>query len=60
MSILGPAGAPGSLRTRTFEVIFGSQSRSAKIFDSILLAAILGSVGAITLESTQETDSAAS
>ena len=59
MSILGPAGAPGSLRTRTFEVIFGSQSRSAKIFDSILLAAILGSVGAITLESTQATDSAA-
>ena len=42
---------------RTFEVIFGGQSRSSKIFDSILMAAILGSVGAITLESTQGPDS---
>ena len=40
--------------------MFGGQSRSAKIFECVLMVAILASVGAITLESIQEQDSAAS
>lgn len=60
MSIFAPAGAPDSLRARIFEVMFGGQSRSAKIFEVTLTAAILTSVSAITLESTQEQGSAVS
>lgn len=40
--------------------MFGGQSRAAKIFEIALTVAILASVGAITLESTQEEGAAAS
>lgn len=51
MSKLGPAGAPGSLRARTHEVIYGHESLAGKAFDLILILAILGSVAAVMADS---------
>lgn len=45
----GPDASP--LRRRTYEVIFGHQTRGGRLFDVVLIAAILASVLAIMLES---------
>ena len=51
MSRLGPAGTPGSLRAKTYRVIFESEPGWGRRFDAALIAAILGSVIAVMLES---------
>lgn len=53
MAALGPAGSPGSLRTRTFHLIFSAEDTTGKVFDVALIAAILASVLAVMLESVQ-------
>jgi voltage-gated potassium channel len=51
MSRFGPAGAPGSLRARTYRIIFGHDSRAGRRFDELLLVVILVSVGVVMLDS---------
>ena len=51
MSVIGPAGAPGSLRARTYHVIFTSEAGWARSFDIFLMLAIVGSVVAVMLDS---------
>ena len=56
---LGPAtpsdleagGAPGSLRSRTFDIVFGHDSRAGRGFDVVLFVLILLSVLAVMLDS---------
>ncbi len=50
---LQPAGAPGSVRSRAYEVIFGHESKPGKVFDEVLLVAILLSVATVMLESVK-------
>jgi len=51
MTPLSPAGAPGSLRARTYHVIFDSDRGWARAFDVGLILAILASVLAVMLDS---------
>lgn len=51
MPPFGSAGAPGSLRHRTYEVIFGHEEGAPQLFDGVLMVAILGSVVALMLDS---------
>jgi len=53
VSPYGPAGEPGSLRTRTYRVIFGHETRAGRVFDEVLLAVILASVAVVMLESVR-------
>ncbi len=48
---LTAAGAPGSLRARTFQVIFEHDTVGGRAFDVLLFLAILASVLAVMLES---------
>ena len=47
----------GSARDRAFAVLFGGTSRAARIFDTVLFAAILLSVLTVIVESSQAEDS---
>jgi voltage-gated potassium channel len=49
VSAPGPGASP--LKRRTYEVIFGHDTRGGRLFDVLLIAAILASVLAIMLES---------
>jgi voltage-gated potassium channel len=51
MSLLGPAGAPGTLRARTYHVIFDHEDGWARAFDVGLILAIIASVLAVMLDS---------
>jgi len=51
MAELLPAGSPGSLRARTFHVIFGHDTWGGRAFDGVLLVAIIASVLAVMLDS---------
>jgi voltage-gated potassium channel len=51
MQALEPANPPGSLRARTYHVIFGHDSFSGRAFDAVLIAAILISVIIVMLDS---------
>lgn len=53
MSRLRAGGAPGSARARTFHVIFEHEPGPGKVFDVLLLVAILASVAAVMLESVE-------
>lgn len=53
MAIFDSAGPEGSARARTYEVIFGHETLAGKIFDVLLIAAIMGSVATVMLESVQ-------
>lgn len=53
MSPLGPAGGEGSLRARVYTVIFEHDTRAGRIFDEVLLAAIVASVAIVMLDSVQ-------
>jgi len=53
MTPLAAAGAPGSARARSYEIIFGHGTPAGKIFDVVLLIAILLSVATVILESVQ-------
>ena len=54
MSALGPATPPGSLRAKTYDVIFGREPGWGRSFDVVLIVAILGSVATVMLESVTE------
>jgi voltage-gated potassium channel len=54
MTILEPAGAPGSLRFGAYHVIFESEPGWGRVFDVVLIVAILASVLAVLLESVAE------
>jgi voltage-gated potassium channel len=43
----------GSLRARTYEVIFGHDTPAGKAFDVLLIVAIMGSIATVMLESVQ-------
>ena len=51
MSALGPAGAPNTLRGKTYEVIFGHEPGWGRHFDALLIVLILASVAAVMLDS---------
>ncbi len=51
---LQPAGEPGSLRFRAYQIIFESEPGWGRRFDVVLIAAILASVGVVLLESVAE------
>ena len=51
MATLRPAGTPDSLRGKAFHIIFRHDAGWARHFDAILIAFILGSVGAVMLDS---------
>jgi len=51
MSRIGPAGPPGSLRARTYEVIFEHHTPAGRAFDVALIALILLSVATVLLDS---------
>lgn len=51
MPPFGSAGPPGSLRARTYQVIFGHDEGAPQLFDAVLMVAILGSVVALMLDS---------
>jgi len=51
MPRIGPAGTPGSLRARVYQVIFEHDRGWARGFDVALILAILASVVAVMLES---------
>ncbi|MDA0312571.1 MAG: ion transporter [Gemmatimonadetes bacterium] len=53
MTPLAAAGAPGSTRARSYEIIFGHETFGGKAFDVILLIAIVLSVATVILESVQ-------
>ncbi|MEZ4281420.1 MAG: ion transporter [Myxococcota bacterium] len=54
MTKLEPAGDPGSLRFGAYHVIFESEPGWGRVFDAVLIAAILASVLAVLLESVPE------
>ena len=45
------APAPGRLRRRLFEVVFKANDRAGRLFDVVLIVAILASVGVVMLDS---------
>ena len=51
MSTRAPAGAPGSRRALTYDVIFNSEDGWALMFDVCLILAILASVAVVMLDS---------
>ncbi|MBT8488733.1 MAG: ion transporter, partial [Gemmatimonadetes bacterium] len=51
MPPFGSAGPPGSLQSRTYQVIFGHEEGAPQVFDGVLMVAILGSVVALMLDS---------
>lgn len=51
MAKLGPAGAPGSRRERTYHIIFQTEDGWARVFDMVLIVAILASVAIVMLDS---------
>ncbi len=51
MQPLAPAGRPGSIRDRTYAVIFGNEPGWGRRFDAILIVAILASVAVVMLDS---------
>lgn len=51
MQALMPAGSPGSLRARTYTVIFGHDPGWGRVFDAGLIVAILASVLVVMLDS---------
>jgi len=53
MNPLNAAGSPGSLRSKTYRVIFLHDTPSGKAFDVVLILAILLSVAAVMVESVQ-------
>ena len=54
MPPFGSAAPPGTLRGRTYEVIFGHDEGAPQLFDGILMLAILASVAALMLDSVAE------
>lgn len=57
MAILGPAAPPDTLRGKTYDVIFGHEPGWGRYFDAILIALIIGSVGAVMLDSVSSLSS---
>jgi len=53
MSELRAAGSSGSVRARTYEVIFEHATAAGKAFDVVLILTILASVAVVMLESVQ-------
>jgi voltage-gated potassium channel len=53
MSELRAAGPPGSVRTRTYEIIFEHATTAGKAFDVALILTILASVAVVMVESVQ-------
>lgn len=53
MNPLKAAGAPGSLRSKTYRVIFLHDTPLGKAFDVVLILAILASVAVVMVESVQ-------
>ena len=51
MSALGPAGAPNTLRGKTYDVIFGHERGWGRHFDALLIIMIIASVVAVMLDS---------
>ena len=51
MASFDSAGPEGSTRARTYEVIFGHDTRAGKTFDVLLIVVIMGSVVTVMLES---------
>lgn len=51
MARLEPAGPPGSLRARTYHVIFETESTWGRAFDVVLMLAIAASVAVVMLDS---------
>jgi voltage-gated potassium channel len=51
MAPLRSGGPPGTLRNRAYQVIFEHDTRAGKIFDVLLIAAILASVAVVMAES---------
>ena len=45
------AGPPGSLRAKTYDIVFGHEKGWGRHFDAVLMVFILGSVAAVMLES---------
>ena len=45
--------APGPLRRRLFEVVFHADDRAGRVFDVVLIAAILASVAVVMLDSVE-------
>ena len=54
MPVLGPADPLGSLRAKTYDIIFGHEPGLGRWFDAALIIAILGSVATVMLESVTE------
>ena len=54
MSAIGPAGPPGSLRAKTYEVIFEHRTAPGRAFDVVLILVILLSVVTVMLDSVSE------
>jgi voltage-gated potassium channel len=54
MSVLGPADPPGSLRAKTYNIIFGNKPGWGRWFDAVLIIASIGSVATVMLESVTE------
>ena len=57
MAILGSAAPPDTLRGKTYDVIFGHEPGWGRYFDAILIALIIGSVGAVMLDSVSSLSS---
>ncbi len=54
MTGLGPAGRPGSRRERAYRIIFEHDTRAGRLFDELLLVAIVVSVGVVMVDSVRE------
>lgn len=48
------AGPPGSLRAKTYDVVFGHEQGWGRHFDAVLMVFILGSVAAVMIDSVAE------
>ena len=53
MAKFGPAGAPGTRRERTYHIIFQTEDGWARVFDVVLIVAILASVAIVMLDSVR-------
>lgn len=51
MPPFGSAAPPGTVRGKTYQIIFGHEEGAPQIFDGVLMVAILGSVVALMLDS---------
>lgn len=51
MRTLAPGGPPGSLRARTYHVIFDHDTAVSRLFDVLLIGTILASVAVVMLDS---------